>query len=315
MAEASLPFRVASFRRHRHNVADLCRACFDQRCRRADLHPLLTTNRPDGHHDASTSCVRRSARMDFTGGRGDFFRLVGRGALLELITAGLYRFWLATDMRRALWSGTSVDGDAPEYTGTAKELLIGFLFALAILVPIYVVYFLIGIEAERAQGLRERSARFVLLCLSGSSRSIARAAIARRARCGAACASGCRARAEPMPGAPACGACSRLLTLGLRCRGARRAERYKMRHTALRRSAGRFEGDRLGAVQARLVALAAVLADASPLRSSMPAYQSVRWRWWASASASARCASNQICAPAAMIDLYWKVIGWIVLVC
>src|ERR1700745_2565911 len=88
----------------------------------------------------------RGAKSTFTGERGDFFRLVRRGALLELITAGLYRFWLAADIRRALLSGTSVDGDAPEYTGTAKELLIGFLFALAILVPIYVVYFLIGIE-------------------------------------------------------------------------------------------------------------------------------------------------------------------------
>src|SRR5262249_26237688 len=93
----------------------------------------------------------RSARVIFTGKRRDFSRLVRRGALLELITAGVYRFWLATDIRRALWSGTSVDGDAPEFTGTAKELLIGFLFALAILVPIYVVYFLIGIEAERAK--------------------------------------------------------------------------------------------------------------------------------------------------------------------
>ena len=35
---------------------------------------------------------------------------------------------------------------AAEYTGTAKELLIGFLFAIAILAPIYLVYFLIGIE-------------------------------------------------------------------------------------------------------------------------------------------------------------------------
>ena len=56
----------------------------------------------------------RSARIVFTGKRRDFFRLVRRGAVLELITAGLYRFWLATDIRRALWSGTSVDGHAPE---------------------------------------------------------------------------------------------------------------------------------------------------------------------------------------------------------
>ena len=74
-----------------------------------------------------------------------------RGAALELVTLGFYRFWLATDMRRHLWSHTAVDGDTAEYTGTAKELLIGFLFALAILVPIYLVYFFIGLEAERLQ--------------------------------------------------------------------------------------------------------------------------------------------------------------------
>lgn len=86
--------------------------------------------------------------VTFTGVRGDFRWLVIRGAMLELVTLGFYRFWLATDMRRHLWSHTAVGGDAPEYTGTAKELLIGFLFALAILAPIYLAYFLIGVQAE-----------------------------------------------------------------------------------------------------------------------------------------------------------------------
>src|SRR5688572_5770871 len=86
--------------------------------------------------------------VTFTGVRGDFRWLVIRGAMLELVTLGFYRFWLATDMRRHLWSHTPVGGDAPEYTGTAKELLIGFLFALAILAPIYLAYFLAGLQAE-----------------------------------------------------------------------------------------------------------------------------------------------------------------------
>src|SRR3984893_11007404 len=85
----------------------------------------------------------------FSGDRKQFFHLVLRGAALELITVGFYRFWLATDIRRHLWSNTLIDGDAAEYTGRAKELLIGFLFALAILVPVYLAYFLVGLEAER----------------------------------------------------------------------------------------------------------------------------------------------------------------------
>ena len=89
------------------------------------------------------------AQVEFTGDRGEFFRLVTKGAALELITFGFYRFWLVTDIRRHLWSNTSIDGDAVEYTGGGRELLIGFLVALAILVPVYLIYFLMGIEAER----------------------------------------------------------------------------------------------------------------------------------------------------------------------
>jgi uncharacterized membrane protein YjgN (DUF898 family) len=50
--------------------------------------------------------------ITFTGERPEFRKLVTRGAWLELITLGFYRFWLATDMRRHLWSNTSVNGDA-----------------------------------------------------------------------------------------------------------------------------------------------------------------------------------------------------------
>lgn len=80
-----------------------------------------------------------------------FLKLLARGAALTLVTFGFYRFWLATDIRRHLWSHTLVDGENAEYTGTGRELLIGFLFALAILAPIYLAYFLIGLEAERYQ--------------------------------------------------------------------------------------------------------------------------------------------------------------------
>ena len=90
--------------------------------------------------------------VTFSGARSEFFRLVSRGAAIELITLGFYRFWLATDIRRHLWVNTSVDGDSAEYTGRGKELLIGLLFAMAILVPIYLAYFLVTVEAERYEG-------------------------------------------------------------------------------------------------------------------------------------------------------------------
>lgn len=83
-----------------------------------------------------------AAGVHFLGNGRDFFRLLARGAALLLMTLGIYRFWLATDVRRYLWSNTEVAGETLEYTGTPFELLIGFLIAIAILVPIYAGFFL-----------------------------------------------------------------------------------------------------------------------------------------------------------------------------
>ena len=93
--------------------------------------------------------TREPAIVRFTGASEAFRRLVEYGALFELVTFGFYRFWLTTDIRRFLWSNTEIDGDAVEYTGRAKELLLGFLIALAILGPVFLAYFLIGLEFER----------------------------------------------------------------------------------------------------------------------------------------------------------------------
>lgn len=98
---------------------------------------------------AITNDFRPAAPLALTGSNGAFRRLVTHGALLELITFGFYRFWLTTDIRRHLWSHTEIDGDALEYTGRAKELLLGFLIAITVLGPVFLVYFVIGLEFER----------------------------------------------------------------------------------------------------------------------------------------------------------------------
>src|SRR5437764_8857446 len=78
----------------------------------------------------------------FSGNERAFWRLLIRGSVLLLVTLGIYRFWLATDVRRFLWSNTELAGDGLEYIGTARELLLGFLIAIALLVPINVAFFL-----------------------------------------------------------------------------------------------------------------------------------------------------------------------------
>jgi uncharacterized membrane protein YjgN (DUF898 family) len=63
-----------------------------------------------------------------------------------LCTLGIYRFWLMTDVRRFLWCHTEIDGETLEYLGSPFELLLGFLIALTVLVPIYGGFFLAALE-------------------------------------------------------------------------------------------------------------------------------------------------------------------------
>src|SRR5258708_28979548 len=72
-----------------------------------------------------------------------FWRLLAHGAVLLMFTLGIYRFWLTTDIRRYLWSNTEIADESFEYTGTARELLLGFLIAVAVLVPLYGAFFLL----------------------------------------------------------------------------------------------------------------------------------------------------------------------------
>jgi uncharacterized membrane protein YjgN (DUF898 family) len=90
--------------------------------------------------------VRVPGPVWFLGRDRDYWRLMIRGSVLLALTLGIYRFWLTTDQRRFLWSNTEVKGHTLEYTGTARELLIGFLIAIAILIPIYGLIFMMTLD-------------------------------------------------------------------------------------------------------------------------------------------------------------------------
>lgn len=70
--------------------------------------------------------------------------LVTKGILLTVVTLGIYRFWYRTNLRRWYRTNTVVDGDALAFHGTAKELFIGFLIAIAIFVPLYGLFIAAG---------------------------------------------------------------------------------------------------------------------------------------------------------------------------
>ncbi len=289
----------------------------------------------------------------FSGARPVFRRLVMRGALLELVTLGFYRFWLATDMRRHLWSNTSVDGDALEYTGTAKELLIGFLFALAILVPVYLVYFFIGLEAERLQAFA--SIPLVLFFYLFAKFANYRA---RRYRLSRTVWRGVRfwMRGSGWAFAWRAGlwALLSIVTFGLTLPAAKAAlERYKMRHSFYGSLPGRFEGTgwtlfkrfwwlwfstvfmfALIAMTPERLPLGAALLTYTPITATIlpvvpallglvllfgwpfafAAYKAAEWRWWVAGIRFGDVRFESGLRLSAFNGLYWKVIGWSVLI-
>ena len=99
--------------------------------------------------------------VQFTGARGEWAGITGRGLALYLPTFGFYRFWLRTEQRRFLWRSTAVGGEVLEYHGTARELLIGFLVAIAVYLPLTIGYTLLGLYAETIQAFA--SVPFTLL--------------------------------------------------------------------------------------------------------------------------------------------------------
>jgi len=135
-----------------------------------------------------------------------------------------------------------VGGEAFEYTGTAKELLIGFFIALAVLTPIYIGYFLLGIMLEEKQALASLPLVVVMYALAHFA-----GYRARKYRATRTIFRGVRFWMKGAGWAYALRAilwdAATLLTLGLALPWAMASlERYRMRHTYF----GNVQGDFVG---------------------------------------------------------------------
>ena len=204
-----------------------------------------------------------------------------------------------------------------EYTGTAKELLIGFLFAIAILVPIYLIYFFISLEAERWQAFA--SVPLVLFFYLFTQFAIYRA---RRYRLTRTIWRGVRFWMAGSGWAYAwrAGLWSLLvgLTLGLALPWRRRrSSASRCAHTFYGDLQGRFEGTG-GEFFKRgwwlwLLMWPSVLL-VIPLPFLYAAFKAIEWRWWVSGIrfGDVQC-RLQARDGSALFGLYWKVIGWCVL--
>jgi len=84
--------------------------------------------------DAMTS-VEPERAVRFTGTWREYLPIAATNVLLIIVTLGIYRFWATARQRRYLWSRTEIIGDRLEWSGTGKEMFIGFLIVMAVLLP------------------------------------------------------------------------------------------------------------------------------------------------------------------------------------
>ena len=91
--------------------------------------------------DAYTGAAADDGRaIRFTGNWREYLPIAVTNALLIICTLGIYRFWAAARQRRYLWSRTQVIDDSLEWTGTGKEMFIGFLIVMCVLGPFFLFF-------------------------------------------------------------------------------------------------------------------------------------------------------------------------------
>ncbi len=101
-------------------------------------------NPPSVPNDASQPPPTGNMQLDWSAPPG-MIGLSIKNFLLRLITLGIYGFWGKTEVRRRIWSAARLNGEPLQYTGTGKELFLGFLIVFAVVVlPVILLSFAVG---------------------------------------------------------------------------------------------------------------------------------------------------------------------------
>ncbi|HEX9953756.1 MAG TPA: YjgN family protein [Allosphingosinicella sp.] len=103
-----------------------------------------------------------ASAFTFTGTWREFLPIALTNLLLTVVTLGIYRFWAKARERRYLWSRTHFIDDHLEWTGTGKEMFIGFLIVMLVLLPAF-----LGLQLVlQAMILRGETGAVMLLSLA-----------------------------------------------------------------------------------------------------------------------------------------------------
>jgi uncharacterized membrane protein YjgN (DUF898 family) len=114
--------------------------------------------------DAMTSAPASAddRAIHFSGNWREYLPIAVTNALLIICTLGVYRFWAAARQRRYLWSHTQVIDDTLEWTGTGKEMFLGFLIVVCILAP-FLLFIQFLFPALVARGKAEAAGGIIFL--------------------------------------------------------------------------------------------------------------------------------------------------------
>jgi uncharacterized membrane protein YjgN (DUF898 family) len=90
-----------------------------------------------------------AAPFEYHGRTRELLSICAVNLLLKVATLGVYHFWAKTRVRRYVWSRSLFAGEAFEYTGRPRELLLGYLIAMCVVLPLVVGINLLPLLAER----------------------------------------------------------------------------------------------------------------------------------------------------------------------
>ncbi|HEX9932025.1 MAG TPA: YjgN family protein [Allosphingosinicella sp.] len=96
----------------------------------------------DGTTTAAAEHGERRRVFEFSGTWQEFLPIALTNLLLTIVTLGIYRFWAKARERQYFWSRTRLYDDHLEWTGTGKEMFLGFLIVFLALIPIIGLFFL-----------------------------------------------------------------------------------------------------------------------------------------------------------------------------
>lgn len=92
-------------------------------------------------------------RLSFHGSGGELFGIFILNLLKTILTLGVYYFWAKVKTRQYLWGQTDFAGDRFGFHGTGKELLVGYLKAVAVFGALVLIQLFLNLAGQQILAL------------------------------------------------------------------------------------------------------------------------------------------------------------------